>query len=92
MDQQQKFPWTFVSSVHGELKPPRFAPDAILACRVQLPGSLSYSFVAAKTELIDSSVTRITATVHTNDMNNSPAFEFGWVADSAFLMLASPVD
>jgi len=82
-------PWLVSNLVWVEPKPPRFAPEAQLVCRVIEP---PYAYCVATTVERWGYGYIVRAEIHPKgDEAEPPKNEFGWMADSAFMPLVAVV-
>lgn len=77
--------WTFAILVEKVPTPPAFAPEAQLVCRIVSATSI-YCVPTVVEEQGDRH--RVSARIEFNEVEKElPRYEFGWIADSAFMSL-----
>lgn len=79
-------PFTFRIRVPKDVKPPSFVPQAVMVCRIRM-GIMTH-FITATFEKLGEDELIAVAVMELADFDAVKDFEFGWLAEGVFLLLA----
>jgi hypothetical protein len=79
-------PFTFRLRVPMDVKPPSFMPHAVMVCRIRV--GIRTHFMEVTFEKLGEDELIATSVMELPDFDAMKDFEFGWMAEGVFLLLA----